>query len=83
MKALAAHRAGLKTIVLPKRNQKDLDELPKEVLDDVDIVMVDQIDEAIAAAFAGQEVSEAVDADVNLASTSVGDGCDVDLITVV
>lgn len=47
MKALAAHRAGLKTVVLPKRNQKDLAELPEEVLAEVAFVMVDQIDEAI------------------------------------
>jgi len=51
MKALAAHRAGLKTIVLPKRNQRDLDELPEDVTREVEIVTVDQIDEAIAAAF--------------------------------
>jgi ATP-dependent Lon protease len=83
MKALAAHRAGLKTIILPKRNHKDLDELPQEVREDIQIVMVDQIDEAITAAFADREVKAAVDIDVDIASTSTGDGCDVDLVTVV
>jgi len=31
-KVIAAHRAGLKTIIIPKENKKDLVELPKEVL---------------------------------------------------
>ena len=31
MKMLAAHRAGLTTVILPKRNEKDLDDLPDEV----------------------------------------------------
>ena len=31
MKVLAGHRAGLKTVILPKRNERDLDELPEDV----------------------------------------------------
>ncbi|MFA6618821.1 MAG: endopeptidase La [Candidatus Neomarinimicrobiota bacterium] len=34
-KVIAAHRAGLKTIILPKRNEKDLDDIPKEIRDDL------------------------------------------------
>lgn len=83
MKALAAHRAGLKTIVLPKRNQKDLDELPQEVVADLDIVMADQIDDAIATAFAGRVIEETIDSDANAASTWDAKRCDVDLVTVV
>ena len=82
MKALAAHRAGLKTIVMPKRNQKDLDELPEEVLQDVDIVMVDQIDEAIAAVFSMRKANETVVADVDVLSMANGEGCNVDVVTV-
>jgi ATP-dependent Lon protease len=52
MKALAAHRAGLKTVVLPSRNQSDLDDLPEEVRHEIEFVTVDRIDEAMAAAFA-------------------------------
>jgi ATP-dependent Lon protease len=52
MKALAAHRAGLKTVILPDRNQSDLDDLPEEVRSEIEFVTVDRIDEAMAAAFA-------------------------------
>ncbi len=50
MKILAAHRAGLDTVILPKRNEKDLDEIPREVRDVMTFVLVDRIDEAIEAA---------------------------------
>ena len=46
-KVLAAHRAGLKTVILPKRNEKDLDELPDEVRNDLEFVLVERIDEAL------------------------------------
>ena len=44
-KLLAAHRFGLKTIVMPKDNEKDLADVPEEVLEDLTIHAVDQIDE--------------------------------------
>ena len=47
MKVLAAHRAGLKTVILPRRNERDLDELPEEVRNDIRFVPVDLIDEAL------------------------------------
>jgi ATP-dependent Lon protease len=47
MKVLAAHRAGLSRVILPKRNEKDLDELPDEVRESIEIVLVEQIDEAL------------------------------------
>jgi len=50
MKILAAHRAGLKTVILPKRNEKDLEDVPSEVRNTMDFVLVDRIDEAIEAA---------------------------------
>jgi len=51
MKVLAAHRAGLTTVILPKRNEKDLDDIPPEVRDTLRIVLVDRIDEAMNLAF--------------------------------
>ena len=51
-KVLAAHRAGLKTIVLPKDNEKDLAEIPKGVLDTLDLYMVDTMDEVLGIALA-------------------------------
>jgi ATP-dependent Lon protease len=51
-KVLAAHRAGLKTIVLPKDNEKDLAEIPKGVLDALDLYMVETMDEVLKLALA-------------------------------
>ena len=39
-KVIAAHRAGLKTIILPNRNEKDLDDIPNEITDDLDFHFV-------------------------------------------
>jgi len=49
-KVLAAHRAGFKTLIMPKRNEKDLVEIPESVQQDLDIVMVEQMDEVLAKA---------------------------------
>src|SRR6476659_7461210 len=49
-KVLGAHRAGLKTIILPRDNEKDLAEIPKNVLDTLDIYMVDVMDEVLKIA---------------------------------
>ena len=51
-KVLAAHRAGLKTIILPKDNEKDLADIPKNVLDSLDLYMVDKMDEVLKIALA-------------------------------
>jgi len=50
MKALAAHRAGLETVILPERNEKDLEDVPEEVLEDLNIVLVERIDEVFQTA---------------------------------
>jgi ATP-dependent Lon protease len=60
MKVLAAHRAGLTTVILPKRNEKDLEDIPQEVRDSLRFALVDRIDEAMTVAFgaeARQEIS--------------------------
>ncbi len=49
-KLLAAHRAGIKTFLMPKKNKKDLVDLPQEVLDTVEIKLVESIDEVLKAA---------------------------------
>ncbi len=51
-KVLAAHRAGLKTLVLPKDNEKDLADIPKHVLDSLNLYMVDTMDEVLKIALA-------------------------------
>jgi len=49
-KVLAAHRAGLKTIILPSRNEKDLEDLPQEVRDSMKFILVEKVDQAFEAA---------------------------------
>ena len=51
-KVLAAHRAGLKTIILPKDNEKDLADIPKNVLDTLNVYMVQTMDEVLKIALA-------------------------------
>jgi len=46
-KVLAAHRAGLKTIILPRDNEPDLDELPEEVQKAIHFIPVDTVDEVL------------------------------------
>ena len=50
-KILAAHRAGLRRIILPKANEKDLKEIPAEVRQDLQIFLVQRLDEVLQAAF--------------------------------
>ncbi len=50
-KVIAAHRAGLKTVILPKENKKDLEDVPKEVLKDLKFIFVTHLDEVLDAAF--------------------------------
>jgi ATP-dependent Lon protease len=49
-KVLAAHRAGLKTVILPRRNEKDLDDVPEEVRREVKFVLAQHVDDVWAAA---------------------------------
>jgi ATP-dependent Lon protease len=46
-KMLAAHRAGLKMVILPKRNEADLEELPDEVRRDLDFHLVEMMDDVL------------------------------------
>jgi ATP-dependent Lon protease len=46
-KFLSAHRAGLKTVILPKRNAKDLVDVPKRARNEMQIVLVDHIDQVL------------------------------------
>ncbi len=49
-KVLAAYRAGLKKVILPARNEKDLEELPKSVLKELELVFVTHMDEVLPMA---------------------------------
>ncbi|MGA1824649.1 MAG: endopeptidase La [bacterium] len=50
MKVLAAHRAGLSTIILPKRNEHDLEEIPEEVRSCLQFKAIDKIEQALEIA---------------------------------
>jgi ATP-dependent Lon protease len=49
-KVLAAHRIGLRTVILPKRNAKDLVEIPKDVRKEMKISLVEHVDSVLALA---------------------------------
>lgn len=49
-KVLAAHRAGLDTVILPHRNEHDLDDVPEEVRDSMQFVFVDDVVDVLNAA---------------------------------
>lgn len=46
-KVLAAHRAGIKTIIMPKENKRDLDEIPANVKRSLEFILVDHMDEVL------------------------------------
>jgi ATP-dependent Lon protease len=52
-KVLAAQRAGLKLVILPRENEHDLDDLPAETRRELELVLVDSIEDVFAVAFNG------------------------------
>lgn len=54
-KTLSAHRAGLKKIILPKENEKDLDDIPESVRKELTFVLVSHMDEVLKHALAGEK----------------------------
>ncbi len=56
-KVLAARRAGLKAVILPKRNEKDLDDLPDEVRKDMRFIFAEQVSDVFNAALSDKRVS--------------------------
>ncbi|MEK7273360.1 MAG: endopeptidase La, partial [Nitrospirota bacterium] len=58
-KVLAAHRAGIKRIILPKANERDLKEVPQEVRDQLTFIPVERIEEVLPAAFNQDRVAPA------------------------
>ncbi len=60
-KVLAAHRAGIKTFILPKRNMKDLEDVPREIFRELRFVPVERMDEVLAVALHGLPLSTGID----------------------
>ncbi|MGL4382280.1 MAG: endopeptidase La, partial [Bacilli bacterium] len=46
-KSISAHRSGLKKILVPKENEKDLEDIPNEVASQLDVVLIDHVDQAV------------------------------------
>ena len=57
-KVFAAQRAGITTVILPKENEADLDDLPRDVRKQMTFVLADHVDEVMEAAFPGADVLE-------------------------
>jgi ATP-dependent Lon protease len=52
-KVLAAHREGIRRVVLPKRNEKDVKDIPSDVFNDMTIIFVSTIEEMLDAVLEG------------------------------
>jgi ATP-dependent Lon protease len=57
-KVLAAQRAGISTVILPKENEADLDDLPRDVRKQMTFVLADSVDDVMETAFPGADVVE-------------------------
>ncbi|RME44856.1 MAG: endopeptidase La [Chloroflexi bacterium] len=55
-KVLAAHRAGLRTVILPKRNEQDLHDIPDEIRQEMQFIFVESVDEVFDAALRDEVV---------------------------
>jgi len=65
-KLLAAHRAGIKEVIIPKENEKDLVDMPKKIIDDIKITPVDHADQVLKVALTKElKRTEWVEVDVS------------------
>ena len=69
-KVLAAHRGGVKRIVLPERNRKDLEEIPEQVRREVEFIFVTRVDELLEHMFGVTPVSADAFAAANASTTA-------------
>ena len=61
-KVLAAHRAGLTEVILPKRNEGDLEDVPEQVREQITFYPVDDVQEVLAVALRADEPAATIDA---------------------
>ena len=52
-KCLAAHREGVRRVVLPSKNKKDVVEIPEQIRNEMEIILVDRLEEALDAVLEG------------------------------
>jgi ATP-dependent Lon protease len=74
-KLLAAHRGGIKVVLIPEENRKDLAEIPKNIRDELDIRPVRWIDHVLEAAL--ERMPEPIEAGKAEAATAAGEKTDV------
>jgi ATP-dependent Lon protease len=77
-KVLAAHRAGLKKVILPKLNEPDLDDLPEEVRSDMEFFPVERIGEVLDIALEAIPVEPPVDVEEGALDPTLADSATVD-----
>jgi ATP-dependent Lon protease len=58
-KVIAAHRAGIKTVLLPSRNRKDFEDIPESARSSLDFVWLTTVEDALAAALTGGDKESA------------------------
>jgi ATP-dependent Lon protease len=69
-KVLAAHRGGIKKVIIPKENEKDLKEIPVSISKQIDILSVEHMDEVLALALIvapGQQIFQHLDISLDIA----------------
>ena len=65
-KLLAAHRAGIKEVLIPKENEKDLIDMPKKIIDEIKITPVEYADEVLKIALTKElKKTEWVEVDIS------------------
>lgn len=57
-KVIAAHRGGIKTIIIPKENEKDVKDIPEKVLKDLKVILVDHVDQVLVNALEVKNAKE-------------------------
>ena len=55
-KVLAAHRAGLDTVILPSRNERDLDDLPEEIRKELKFILAERVSDVWNAALEPESI---------------------------
>ena len=48
-KVVAAHRAGIRRVMLPARNRKDFEDIPEEARSDIEFIWLERVDDAVAS----------------------------------
>ncbi|HVJ88778.1 MAG TPA: S16 family serine protease, partial [Labilithrix sp.] len=76
-KVLAAHRAGLKRVILPTKCGRDLDDVPKEVRDELEVLLVDDMSQVLEAALE-QDVERESEAALAVPRTGADAGADAE-----